>query len=135
VPEIGRALLAFAPPRIVAMTINRGLRPYTTHTVTSPDRFRRALAITRLTRAAVTSYELEAETCAAAMPVFGPGGSAVAAIELNVPDLAAATLQPAMTALTIATRSLTRELTGASSQTHSVGLPSAPAPVLPSAGT
>lgn len=132
---IGRALLAFAPPRIVAMTINRGLRPYTTHTVTSPDRFRRVLAITRLKRAAVTSYELEAETCAVAMPVFGPGGSAVAAIELNVPDLAAATLQPGLTALTIATRSLARELTGARSQTHPVGLPSAPAPVLPSVGT
>jgi len=115
---LGRVLLAFSPPGVVEMTIIRGLYPYTSHTVTSPDRFRRALAITRLTRTAVTRYELDAQTCTVAMPVFGPAGGAVAAIELTVPDLAAATLQPALTALTIATRSLARELT----------VPSHPAP-------
>ena len=109
---LGRALLAFSPPGTVEMAIMRGLRPYTSQTVTSPERFRRALAITRLTRAAVTRYELEPQTCTVAMPVFGPGGGAVAAIELTVPDLGAPTLQPALTALTIATRSLARELTG-----------------------
>ena len=108
---VGRALLAFAPPDIVEMKIRRGLQPYTSHTVTSPDRFRRALAIVRVTRAAVTRYELEAQTCTVAMPVFGPGGDAVAAVELTVPDLGVA-LQPALTALTLATRSLARELIG-----------------------
>jgi DNA-binding IclR family transcriptional regulator len=122
---LGRALLAFSPPGIVEMTIRRGLRPYTSHTVTCPDRFRRALAIIRVTRAAVTRYELEAQACTVAMPVFGPGGSAVAAIELTVPDVGVATLQPALTALTIATRSLARELTGAS-HTASVDWQSAP---------
>jgi DNA-binding IclR family transcriptional regulator len=109
---VGRALLAFSPPGIVEMTIMRGLRPYTAQTVTSPDRFRRALAITRLTRVAVTRYELEANACTVAMPVFGPGGDAIAAIELTLRDLGAATLQPALTAVTIATRSLARELAG-----------------------
>jgi hypothetical protein len=104
--------LAFAPPDIVEMTIRRGLRPYTSHTVTSPDRFRRALAIVRVTRAAVTRYELEAQTCTVAMPVFGPGGDAVAAVELTVPDLGVATLEPDLTALTLATLSLARELIG-----------------------
>jgi DNA-binding IclR family transcriptional regulator len=122
---LGRALLAFSPPGIVEMTIRRGLRPYTSHTVTCPDRFRRALAIIRVTRAAVTRYELEAQACTVAMPVFGPGGSAVAAIELTVPDVGVATLQPALTALTIATRSLARELTGPS-HTTSVDWQSAP---------
>ena len=56
---LGRALLAFCPTGTVEMTIMRGLRPYTAHTVTSPDRFRRALAVTRLTRVAVTRWELE----------------------------------------------------------------------------
>jgi DNA-binding IclR family transcriptional regulator len=108
---VGRALLAFAPVSTVEMTIMRGLRPYTTHTVTSPDRFRRALAVTRLTRVAVTRWELEAGTCGVAMPVFGPGGDVVAAIELCVRDLGHE-LQPIMAALSIASRSLSRELAG-----------------------
>jgi DNA-binding IclR family transcriptional regulator len=108
---LGRALLAFSPPGVVDMTIMRGLRPYTAHTVTSPDRFRRALAVTRLTRVAVTRFELEAGACGVAMPVFGPGGDVVAAIELTVPDLGA-TLAPVLAALTIAARSLSRELAG-----------------------
>jgi len=106
---IGRALLAFAPTGVVEMTIMRGLRPYTQHTVTSPDRFRRALAVTRLTRLAVTRWELEAGTCGVAMPVFGRGGDVVAAIELTMRDLSKE-LQPVMAALSIATRSLSREL-------------------------
>ena len=88
----------------------RGLRPYTQHTVTSPDRFRRALAVTRLTRVAVTRWELEPGVCGVAMPVFGPGGEVVAAIELAVGDLNQ--LQPVMAALAIASRSLSRELAG-----------------------
>jgi DNA-binding IclR family transcriptional regulator len=39
---LGRALLAFASASVVEMTILRGLRAYTPHTVTAPDRFRRA---------------------------------------------------------------------------------------------
>jgi hypothetical protein len=79
--------------------------------VTSPDRFRRALAVTRLSRVAVTRWELEAGVCGVAMPVFGPGGEVVAAIELAVGDLKQQ-LQPVMAALAIASRSLSRELTG-----------------------
>jgi DNA-binding IclR family transcriptional regulator len=117
---LGRALLAFSPPGMVEMAIMRGLRTSTSQTAISPERFRRAIAITRLTRTAVTSHELDAQTCAAAMPVFGPDGM-VAAIELTIPDLDAVTLQPALIALTVATRSLTRELTGASSPTKTIG--------------
>ena len=108
---LGRALLAFAPASIMEMTILRGLRAYTPHTVTAPDRFRRALAVVRMTRVAVTRFELEATTCGVAVPVFGPGGEMVAAIELTVPDLGRE-LQPVMAALSIAARSLSRELSG-----------------------
>jgi DNA-binding IclR family transcriptional regulator len=108
---LGRALLAFAPVSIVEMTILRGLRSYTPHTVTAPDRFRRALAVVRLTRVAVTRFELEATTCGVAVPVFGAGGEVLAAIELTVPDLGRE-LQPVMAALSIAARSLSRELAG-----------------------
>jgi DNA-binding IclR family transcriptional regulator len=109
---LGRALLAFGPASTVELAILQGLRPFTTHTVTSADRFRRALAVTRLTRVAVTRRELEPNTCGVAMPIFGPGGEVVAAIELAVGDLGHE-LQPLMTALSIATRSLSRELASA----------------------
>src|SRR3954466_6699978 len=109
---LGRALLAFAPPSTVEMTIMRGLRAYTPHTITSPDRLRRALAVTRVTHVAVTRYELEAATCAVGVPVFGVGGEVVAAIELTVRDLGRE-LHPAMAALPIAPRRLSRGLAGA----------------------
>lgn len=109
---LGRALLAFALPGVVEMTIIRGLRSYTGHTVTSPDRFRRALAITRLSGVAVTRYELEEQACTVAVPVFGPAGGVVAALELTIDDLGAGSLQPALSGLTIASRSLARELAG-----------------------
>jgi DNA-binding IclR family transcriptional regulator len=106
---LGRALLAFARPEVVDAVLARGLRAYTAHTITSADRLRRALAVTRLSRIAVTRWEFEPGTCGVAMPVFGPGGEAVAAIELTVagvgPDLHAA-----LAALAVASRSLSREL-------------------------
>ena len=110
---LGRALLAFAPASTVEMTIMRGLRPYTPHTVTAPDRFRRALAVVRLNRVAVTRCELEVGACGVAVPVFGTGGDVVAAIELTVPNLGRQ-LQPVVAALCIAARSLSRELAGGS---------------------
>lgn len=108
---MGRALLAFSPARIVELTIMRGLRAYTPHTVTSPDRFRRALGVTRLTRVAVTRWELENDLCWIGMPVFGPGGQVVAAIEIAVTDLHQQ-MQGVVGTLAIASRSLTRELAG-----------------------
>jgi DNA-binding IclR family transcriptional regulator len=112
---LGRALLAFGPASAVEMTITRGLRPYTPYTVTSPDRLRRALAVTRLTRVAVTRWELEVGTAGVAMPVFGAGGDLVAAIELTVHGLGRE-LQPVMPALSVAARSLSRELAGDASR-------------------
>ena len=109
---LGRALLAFSPVSTVELAIMRGLRPYTPHTVTSPERLRRALAVARLTHVAVTRFELEPRTSAVAMPVFGPGGEVAAAIELTVRDLGKE-LQPVMAALAVASRSLSRELAGA----------------------
>jgi DNA-binding IclR family transcriptional regulator len=107
---VGRALLAFAPTHVVEATILQGLRPYTPHTVTAPDRFRRALAVTRLTRFALTRWEFEDRWCGVARPVFAPGGDVVAAIEVTVRHLDR-DLQPILGPLSIAARSLSRELT------------------------
>ena len=106
---MGRALLAFQPAHAVTRTIERGLHRYTQHTVTEPDRFRHALTVIRLTRVAVTHPEFESGVCAVAMPVFGPGGKVVAAIELALRNLDQ-DVPSAIASLTIASRSLTREL-------------------------
>ena len=100
----------------------QGLRPYTTHTVTSPDRFRRALAVTRLTRVAVTRRELESTTCGVAMPIFGPGGEVVAAIELAIGALGHE-LRPMVAILSIASRSLSRELASEARPNHPYRIP------------
>jgi DNA-binding IclR family transcriptional regulator len=107
---LGRALLAFAPPCTVERVIIHGLRAYTKHTVTATERFRHLLAVTRLTRVAVSRQEFEADVCGVAMPVFGPGGHIVAAIELAVVDLDAGLKRNLLDALLIASRSLSREL-------------------------
>ena len=106
---LGRALLAFSPPGTVEMPILQGLRAYTPNTITSPERFRRALAVTRLTRVAITREEFELGISAVATPVFGPTGYVVASLELAVRDLHQ-DLPVVMTALTVAARSLSREL-------------------------
>jgi DNA-binding IclR family transcriptional regulator len=123
---LGRALLAFSGSELVEATICRGLRPFTPHTITSPDRFRRALGVTRLTRVAVTRWELEAGISGVSMPVFGPGGDVVAAIELAVSDLGRE-LQPVMAALSVASRSLSRELATSPPRIRAVG----PRPLAP----
>ncbi|MHA6794482.1 IclR family transcriptional regulator [Pseudonocardia bannensis] len=106
---MGKALLAFSPPEYVEMVVKRGLTSYTRYTLTAPDRFRRALAMTRLSRLAVSRWELRLDHSGLAVPVFGPGGQVAAALEVRVEDPAAElpTIRPA---LTIAGRSLTREL-------------------------
>ena len=106
---LGRALLAFAGTEVVEATLARGLRPYTPRTVTAPERFRRALGVVRLTRVAVTRCELEAGVCGVAMPVFGPGGAVVAALELSVAG-EGRELKSVGAALAVASRSLSREL-------------------------
>lgn len=106
---LGRALLAFAGPDVVRAVLALGLRAYTPHTITSADRLRRALTVTRLSRVAVTRGELELGVCGVATPVFGPGGDVVAAIELTVGDLGG-NLPPALAALAVAARSLARAL-------------------------
>jgi DNA-binding IclR family transcriptional regulator len=83
---MGKALLAFSPPRVVEMLIARGLKRYTPFTLTSPERLRRSLQVTRLTRVAVARRELDLTTMAVSVPVFGPGGHVMAALELQSRD-------------------------------------------------
>ena len=106
---MGKALLAFSPPVVVEEMLERGLERFTPYTLTTPERLRRALAVIRLTRVALCRWELELGVAAVAVPVFGGGGTVVAALELRVRDLRSElhTLQPV---LVVAARCLSREL-------------------------
>jgi DNA-binding IclR family transcriptional regulator len=106
---MGKALLAFSSPSTVETIISRGLERYTPFTLTTPERLRHSLSVTRLTRVAVARRELDLETAAMAVPVFGPGGSVLAALELAVRD-PKRDLLPLQPALLVAARSLSREL-------------------------
>ena len=106
---LGKALLAFSPAEILDRVIVNGLKCYTPNTVTDPERLRQCLTSIRLTRVAIARWELEPGLSGVAVPVFGPGGMAVAALGLTVPNLRA-DLQMASSVLTIAARGLSREL-------------------------
>jgi DNA-binding IclR family transcriptional regulator len=108
---MGKALLAFSPPRTVDLVIAHGMQRYTPHTVTSPEELRRSLAVTRLTRFAITKRELDMTISAIAVPVFGWGGEVVAALEVETPD--PRDLRRMQPALIMASRSLSREFTAA----------------------
>jgi DNA-binding IclR family transcriptional regulator len=106
---MGKALLAFSAPAVLDTVLERGLERFTPYTLTSPDQLRRALSVIRLTRVALCRWEFELGVAAVAVPVFGGGGTVVAALELRVRDLRhdLHTLQPA---LIVAARCLSREL-------------------------
>jgi DNA-binding IclR family transcriptional regulator len=106
---LGKALLAFSPVGILDRITATGLKSYTPNTMTDPERLRQTLASIRLTRVAVSRWELEHGISAVAVPVFGSGGMAVAALELTVTNLRT-DLRIASSVLTIAARGLSREL-------------------------
>ena len=110
---LGKALLAFSPAAILDRVIVSGLKCYTPNTVTDPERLRQCLASIRLTRVAIARWELEPGVSTVAVPVFGSGGLAVAALGLTVPNLRA-DLHMASSVLTIAARGLSRELAAGS---------------------
>jgi DNA-binding IclR family transcriptional regulator len=106
----GKALLAFSPPEVVDHVIASGLRAFTPHTITSPDVLRQKLSVIRLTQVATARDEFDGDKAAIAMPIFYGRGRVAAAIELTVENLGIE-LKPARSALSVACRSLSRQLT------------------------
>ena len=106
---LGKALLAFSPAEILDRITANDLKSYTLNTLTDPERLRQTLASIRLTRVAVSRWEYKTGISEVAVPVFGSGGIAVAALELTVPNLRT-DLHMASSVLTIAARSLSRQL-------------------------
>jgi DNA-binding IclR family transcriptional regulator len=105
---MGKALLAFSAPCLVDALIEQGLERYTPRTVITAERLRRTLAVTRLTRVAIVRQEWDPKASAVAVPVFGAGGAAVAALELQARD--PSSLLRMQAPLVVAARSLSREL-------------------------
>jgi DNA-binding IclR family transcriptional regulator len=106
----GKALLAFSRPEVVDNVIKAGLPAFTPHTITSPDVLRQKLSLIRLTQVATSRDEFQSGSAAIAMPIFYGRGHVAAAIELSVEDLGK-DRKPAASALAVACRSLSRQLT------------------------
>jgi DNA-binding IclR family transcriptional regulator len=106
---VGQAVLAFSPPDVVDRVIRHGLQRFTGTTGATAARLRHALKVTRLRGMAIACGELLPGHSAVAVPVFGPGGDVVAALEVRVGDLSV-DLPTVVPALTVAARGLSREL-------------------------
>jgi DNA-binding IclR family transcriptional regulator len=106
---MGRVLLAFSAPECATGVIRHGLRRYTTTTTSTAAGLRHALNSARLRGMAVVCGELMPDHSAVAVPVFGPGGDAVAALEVRLRDVRA-DLPCVAPALAVAARALSRDL-------------------------
>ncbi len=105
----GKALLAFSPPEVIDRVLAAGLPAFTPDTITSPDVLLQKLSVIRLTQVATSRNEFECGKTAVAMPIFYSRGRVAGAIELTVGDLGGE-LKPASSALSVACRSLSRQL-------------------------
>ena len=105
----GKAMLAFSSPDVVDDVIAAGLPAITGHTITSPDVLRHHLSVIKLTQMATSVDELERGRSAIACPIFFGGGRVAAAIELTNQNHDGE-LEPAASALSVACRSLSRQL-------------------------
>jgi len=107
---LGKSLLAFSPAIVVDCVTSAGLKQYTRTTIATAESLRRTLPRIRETRFATSDRELDDRWCGIAAPVIGPGGTAVAAIELRV-DSTREDLPRLRGPLAVATACLSRHLT------------------------
>jgi DNA-binding IclR family transcriptional regulator len=81
----GQAILAFQPPEVVERVIAAGLLPRTPKTITSADKFHRALALVRQRGCAIEDEESELGMICVAAPIRADTGEVVGAIGLAGP--------------------------------------------------
>src|SRR4051812_50004921 len=104
---LGRVLLAFSPAEVMEEVVSASLAA-AEGVAMSPERLRRLLATTRLTRVAVHRDGGDGRY-AVAVPVFGTGGALIAALEASAPDRASG-FEQVRGALLVAAGSLSRQL-------------------------
>lgn len=78
----GKALLAFAPPQVLADVVAAGLPRYTPHTAVEPGRLAAALRRVRSTGVAYAREELVLGTVSVAAPVLDRDGRLLAAVAI-----------------------------------------------------
>lgn len=82
----GKVLLAYQTEEVIDSIIRRaGLKRYTRHTITDPDKLKAKLAEIKHQGYGLDSEEMEEGVRCVAAPVFGPDGGAMAAISISGP--------------------------------------------------
>ncbi|GAA3724406.1 DNA-binding IclR family transcriptional regulator [Spinactinospora alkalitolerans] len=80
---VGKAILAFSPPDLVADVLADGLPSVTEHTITDPAVFHEELRRVRVRGYAIDDRENEPEVRCVAAPVFDHGRDPIAAISVS----------------------------------------------------
>lgn len=83
---VGLALLAYAPWELRQRILSSRLIGFTDHTITDPNHLRQVLAQVRRQGFAISERQIDLAATSIAAPVFGPGGTVVAALSLVVPS-------------------------------------------------
>jgi len=81
---VGKVLLAYGPPELLAEIIEAGLRRYTPHTIVAAGHLRRTLAEIRRSGLGYAREEMTLGSLSVAAPVVGPDGGVVAALAVVV---------------------------------------------------
>ncbi len=81
----GQAILAFQPPEVVDAIVAAGLAPRTANTITSPEKFLKALALVRQRGWAIEDEESETGMVGIAAPIRNDAGDVVAAVGIAGP--------------------------------------------------
>jgi DNA-binding IclR family transcriptional regulator len=77
---MGKVVLSLLAPNALARYVARGLRPFTPHTITSPQRLAHELERARADGYAVDREEFDKNFCCIAAPIFDDSGRFVAAL-------------------------------------------------------
>lgn len=108
---VGKVLLAHGGVELFEQLTAQGLRAYTPNTITDPELLRADLAECRRTGFAVVREETSPGAQSAAVPVFGPGGTVMAALSVVV-AVDTVNLNAVVPALVAAGRGISRGMGG-----------------------
>jgi len=81
----GQAMLAFQPREVVDTVVAAGLRPRTANTITSPEKFLKALGVVRQRGCAIEEEESEPGMVGIAAPIRDDAGEVVGAVGIAGP--------------------------------------------------
>ncbi len=83
----GMAVLAFADSAFVDKVLSRGLKPYSSHTITDSTQLRALLDEIREKGFAYQEKAFDGEVTSEGVPVFGPSGQVIGAVSVAIPSI------------------------------------------------